>query len=285
MIVRHYELLDRIDVITRIEKELQTKIITFYRNALNNKGLIDESVYRDFRTAVDSIGNYDPLTLIIHTMGGYTYFGWRIASCLMNRSTSVDAIVPEEALSMGTMITLAANGIIMFPDAHLSPIDPQLSHRDMMVSALDLLDDPDPLIRAKAKRAIELAEENLRQVCESKLSGKELDALVDRFLLKDKKHADHASSILFKEIKKLGLNVQEVTIDNIKSLHMQYKRHSFNEKDPSTIIEYTRTPIPKDNKRIWEEIKAILEDIKSKKLEVEKAEEFLKIMIEPDLMS
>jgi ATP-dependent protease ClpP protease subunit len=285
VIVKYYEMLDRIEAIKGIERETGRKVVTFYRNALNNHGLIDESVYREFRTAIDSIGSYDPLTVIIHTMGGYTYFGWRIASCLMNRTTSITVVVPEEALSMGTMITLAADEIVMLPDAHLSPIDPQLNHNGVLVPALDLVESTDPLVKANAKRQIELAEENLRQVCESKLSPSKLDALVERFLLKDKRHAAHSSSILFDEVKELELNVKELTLDYIKSLHMQYKRHSFNELDPSTIIEYVRDPIPKDKAVAWEKIRDILESCKSDKLDLDKAQELLKLTIETDLIS
>lgn len=281
--MKYYETLDRIEGIKTIEKETGRKIITFYRNALNNQGIIDESVYREFRTAIDSIGSYDPLTVIIHTMGGYTYFGWRIASCLMNRNEPTVVIVPEEALSMGTMITLAADEIVMLPKAHLSPVDPQLDYNGTMVPALDLLDSPEQLVRARAKRSIELAEENLRQLCKSKLSEPELDALVKRLLLKDKKHAAHASSIFFDELNGLGLNVKEQVLDNVNSLHRQYKRHSFNQLDPCTIIEYIRDSLPKDKTSAWERIRAILESYKSDKHDLDKTQELLKFVIETDL--
>lgn len=210
--------------------------------------MIDENVYMDFRTAINEIGSYDPVTFIIHTKGGFTNSGWGIAACIMNRSSPTTVVVPEEALSMGTMITVSANSIIMFPDAYLSPIDPQMFIQGHWLSALDLLEDDDRLVRVKATRAIELAEERLRQVCGSKLSGEKLDKLVERLLLKDKEHADHASSIFFPELKKLGLNVEKRTIDNIKALHMFYQRCVFHEKDPSTIIEYNRKSITSEEK-------------------------------------
>jgi len=67
----------------------------------------------------------------------------------------------------------------------------------------DLLDDEDCLVRAKANRSIKLAEENIRQLGQLKLSGKKLDKIIDRFLLKDKEHADHTLSIFLKEAKKM----------------------------------------------------------------------------------
>jgi hypothetical protein len=137
----------------------------------------------------------------------------------------------------------------MFSDACLSPIDPQYIYKGQYVSALDWLNKRDQILRASAQRQIELAEENLRTVCGTKLKDKKLDAFIQRFLLKDKKHPAHASKIFPEEITKLGLKVKRelspsTQLNNdIKALLTLYRRNDFRKTDPPTIIEYTRFPI------------------------------------------
>ena len=47
--------------------------------------------------------------------------------------------MPEEALSAATLVALAAKKLVMFSDACLSPIEPQVFYKNRYVSALDLL--------------------------------------------------------------------------------------------------------------------------------------------------
>jgi len=274
--LKHIELLERLEAIKEIEQENGKKVITFYRNAENNRGLIDERSYREFSAAIDSIGNYDPLMLIIHTMGGSIYYGWRIANCLMNRVGPVTVVVPEEALSTGTLVTLTASEIIMFPRAQLSPVDPQIPHKDELVPALDLIDSPDILIKKKGKGSVGLTEEYLNKICKSKVPNSKLNMVVERFLRKDSVHKGHAASIFFDEIKELELPVRQLTIDSVKSLHTKYQRHSFNNLDSSTIIEYTHDPLTKDKTLAWEKVRNILEYFKSGKFDLEETQELLK---------
>jgi len=247
---KNYEqLLDRQELITRIEQKSHMKVITFFRNNHNQSGMITDQTVDDFRIAINNVGPYDPVMIIIDSLGGLTYSGYSIATRLSRRTGPTTAVVPEEASSAATMVALGTKRLVMFSDACLSPIDPQYIYKNQYVSALDMLNKRDRVIRASAQRQIKLAEENLRAVCGTKLKDKKLDAFVERFLLKDKKHSAHASKIFSDEITKLGLKVkkeigQSTQLTNdIKALHTLYKRHAFTVTDPPTIIEYTRLPI------------------------------------------
>jgi ATP-dependent protease ClpP protease subunit len=244
------QLLDRQQIISRIEKKMRTKVVTLYQNSSSqDSGMITGQTVDDFQIAMDSVGPYDPLMLIIDSKGGLTYSGYCIAATLARRTTLTICIVPKEALSAATMVALSGKKLVLFPDASLSPIDPQYIYKGRSVSALDFLDNRDRAIRASAQRQIDLAEENLRAVCGSRIDSTKLDAFVERFLLKDKIHAAHGSNIYSDEIRKLGLRVKNEVrrshdADNdLKALHTLYKMHSFTKNDPSTIIEYTRNPI------------------------------------------
>ncbi len=67
-----------------------------------------------------------PIDLIIHTPGGLVLAATQIAKALKNHPAKTTVIVPHYAMSGGTLIALAADEIIMDPNAVLGPVDPQL---------------------------------------------------------------------------------------------------------------------------------------------------------------
>lgn len=78
------------------------------------------------------------LTLILHTPGGVTSATESIVSYLRSKFTDIEVIVPLMAMSAGTMISLAANRIVMGRQSQLGPIDPQmvLSNRSHSARAI-----------------------------------------------------------------------------------------------------------------------------------------------------
>jgi ATP-dependent protease ClpP protease subunit len=248
--MRYNECLDRLEVIQTLEKNLQSKVITFYRNRNNAEGIINEDAVDDFQLALDAVGEIDPLVVIVDSIGGETYSGYKIASLLNDRVGSVCVVVPEQALSAATLITIAAKHIIMHPKATLSPVDPQYFYSGSLVSALDLMDSPDPVIKRKARRAIEQSKEYIQLLCANKIKEDKIADIIKRLLLEDKVHASHSSPIKAGEIRTLGFNLKIETPLDIRAIHNLYKRHHFCEHDHSITIEYLRTPIPNAEKPI-----------------------------------
>jgi len=68
-----------------------------------------------------------PINLILHTPGGLVLAARQIAHALTRHEARVTVFVPHYAMSGGTLISLAADEIIMDPNAVLGPVDPQLS--------------------------------------------------------------------------------------------------------------------------------------------------------------
>ena len=66
------------------------------------------------------------IDLIIHTPGGLVLAAGQIAQALRRHRAKVTVLVPHYAMSGGTLIGLAANEIVMDPNAVLGPVDPQL---------------------------------------------------------------------------------------------------------------------------------------------------------------
>lgn len=81
-----------------------------------------------------------PLVLILHTPGGVTNAIETIGEYLLSKFQRIEVVVPTLAMSAGTMLSLAANEIIMGRQSQLGPIDPQLPIGSRAVSARAIVD-------------------------------------------------------------------------------------------------------------------------------------------------
>lgn len=66
------------------------------------------------------------LTLVLHTPGGVTNATESLVDYLRAKFPSIEVIVPTFAMSAGTMISMAADRIVMGHHSQLGPIDPQI---------------------------------------------------------------------------------------------------------------------------------------------------------------
>lgn len=89
-----------------------------------------------------------PIDLVLHTPGGLVLASDQIAYALRRHDGRVTVFVPHYAMSGGTLVALAADEIVMDPDAVLGPVDPQLGSltRGMWPAAsiLKALESPNP---------------------------------------------------------------------------------------------------------------------------------------------
>jgi ClpP class serine protease len=81
-----------------------------------------EAVLRAIRLTPDD----QPIDLILHTPGGLVLASEQISRALVEHKGKVTVFVPHYAMSGGTMIALAADEIVMDPNAVLGPVDPQI---------------------------------------------------------------------------------------------------------------------------------------------------------------
>jgi ClpP class serine protease len=68
-----------------------------------------------------------PIDLVLHTAGGLVIASEQIARALREHRGKVTVFVPQYALSGGTFIALAADGIVLDQHAILGPVDPQIN--------------------------------------------------------------------------------------------------------------------------------------------------------------
>ncbi|ADD28314.1 MULTISPECIES: SDH family Clp fold serine proteinase [Meiothermus] len=119
--------------ITDLERKRKSRVITLIhrQEGFSFLGIpfaryidIDDSeqVLRAIRMTDQSV----PIDLILHTPGGLVLAAEQIAEALLKHPAKVTVFVPHYAMSGGTLIALAADEIVMDPNAVLGPVDPQL---------------------------------------------------------------------------------------------------------------------------------------------------------------
>jgi len=104
---------------------------------------IDINDSEDVLRAIQMTDDDIPVDIILHTPGGLVLAALQIARAIREHKAKVTVFVPHYAMSGGTLISLAANEIVMSRHAVLGPIDPQLvlDFDTRSPEALDEIDD------------------------------------------------------------------------------------------------------------------------------------------------
>ncbi len=139
----------RISLIHRLEKNRGSRVITLIhrQETMSILGIPlaryiniedSEAILRAVRLTDDNM----PIDIILHTPGGLVLATEQIAHALTRHKGKVTVFIPHYAMSGGTMLSLAADEIIMDENAVLGPVDPQLGQYPA-VSILNVLKDKD----------------------------------------------------------------------------------------------------------------------------------------------
>jgi ClpP class serine protease len=89
-------------------------------------GFIDIDDSEQVIRVIEMTGENVPIDLVLHTPGGLVLAAEQIAAALAAHPAPVTVYVPHYAMSGGTLISLAADRIVMSPSAVLGPVDPQI---------------------------------------------------------------------------------------------------------------------------------------------------------------
>ena len=123
----------RYKLIRQIEHKRKSRVITLIhrQESMNILGMTlarhigiedSEQLLRAIRITDPDV----PIDIVLHTPGGLVLATEQIAHAIKNHRGKVTVFVPHYAMSGGTLIALAANQIIMDPNAVLGPVDPQI---------------------------------------------------------------------------------------------------------------------------------------------------------------
>jgi len=186
-----------------------------------------------------------PIDLILHTPGGLVLAAQQIACAIKRHPAKVTVFIPHYAMSGGTLIALAADEIIMDPNAVLGPVDPQIGTAQAQypaASILKALEEPNPNRDDQTLILGDIARKAINQVYQVVLD------LVDEHLPEDKAQElakilsegrwTHDFPITLEMAQELGLPAKEGLPDEIYQLMDLYPQPP--QQRPS--VEYVPTP-------------------------------------------
>ena len=183
-----------------------------------------------------------PIDLILHTPGGLVLAAEQIAFALKRHQAKVTIFVPHYAMSGGTLISLAANEIVMADNAVLGPVDPQLG-QSPAASIVKVLErkpikevDDQTIIQADlAEKALRQVEGTVRELLAERMPDKEAATLAHTLAGGTWTH-DYPISV--SEARKLGLSVSTDMPTEVFDLMGLYPQT--NQRRPS--VEYIPLP-------------------------------------------
>ncbi|MCY3705154.1 MAG: serine dehydrogenasease [Gammaproteobacteria bacterium] len=150
-------------------REWATARLRAIEDALNADGLtilapINWGLEHGVKVAVEAREERgETLAVILDTPGGVVEVVERIVRVLRHHYDEVKFIIPDRAMSAGTVLAMSGDDILMDYHSCLGPIDPQLARDDRLVPALSYLSQFEALIEKSRNEALSTAEVVLLQ--------------------------------------------------------------------------------------------------------------------------
>lgn len=117
--------------LSALHKLTKRNAIVYYSGWLQKPNLpgveINDADKNGFMSVIYQLDRRKGLDLVLHTPGGDTAATESLVDYLHSMFTDIRAIVPQLALSAGTMVACASREIIMGKHSSLGPIDPQIN--------------------------------------------------------------------------------------------------------------------------------------------------------------
>src|ERR1700723_3864750 len=184
----------RVRKISQLERERKSRVILLVHRQETMRFLgfpvaryIDINDSEEVLRAIQMTDADVPLDLVLHTPGGLVLAALQIAKAVREHKAKVTVLVPHYAMSGGTLISLAADEIIMCRHSVLGPIDPQLGDSPA-ASLLKVLEqkpmaeiDDQTLIRADVgRKAIAQVKQAAGELLRRTLAADRAEALAEK---------------------------------------------------------------------------------------------------------
>ncbi len=186
-----------------------------------------------------------PLDLVLHTPGGLVLASEQIACALKRHKGKVTVFIPHYAMSGGSLVAMAADEIIMDPNAVLGPVDPQLGGPQgyyPAVSILKALEQPNPnrddqtlILGDVAKKAIDQVYQTVYSLLLKHNTPEKADEIAK--MLSEGRWT-HDYPIDFEQTKEMGLPVNDQMLKEVYELMELYPQSGL--RRPS--VEFIPTP-------------------------------------------
>ncbi|MDN5214266.1 ATP-dependent Clp protease proteolytic subunit [Fulvivirgaceae bacterium BMA12] len=140
----------------KLEKHFDSDVIFYY-------GEIHPSLEKGFRDFIEELKkdtefNRNRLTIILNTPGGSAETVEKMVDIIRYHYNEVNFVVPDYAMSAGTIFCMSGDKIYMDYSSSLGPIDPQVYNGKKWVPALGYLDKVEELIKKSADGILTEAE-------------------------------------------------------------------------------------------------------------------------------
>ena len=262
----------RNNYISKLYNHTGRNVIFYYSAFLNQKGSevlsINDEDKNGFMLCLHEMDWDKGLDIVLHTPGGDTHATISLIEYLRNKfSNNIRAIIPQIAMSAGTMIACSCKEIVMGKQSSLGPVDPQFGGiaaanllNEVKKSKVEISNDPNlslfwnpilsgitPSFLEKCERAIsdsnDFFKKSLRINMFDKLSADEQNLQVDRIacVFTNNDGKAHNTHIGITEAKECGLKIIDLEDDDILqdlvlTVHHCYM-HTFSLSNVVKIIE------------------------------------------------
>ncbi|RME51643.1 MAG: hypothetical protein D6790_19670 [Caldilineae bacterium] len=233
MIRQRVLLAQRISKMREFEKKRGSRVIAMIhrQEAINFLGIpiaryIDiqdsEQVLRAIKMTDDNV----PIDFILHTPGGLVLAAEQIAMALLKHKAKVTVFVPHYAMSGGTLISLAADEIVMDDNAVLGPVDPQLGQyaaasilKVVEQKPIAEIDDQTLILADLSRKAINQVVATVERILADKMTPEQASAVAQKMATGV---WTHDYPIMVDEARSLGLPVSTDMPDAIHELMALY---------------------------------------------------------------
>lgn len=225
----------RRNYISQLSELTGRNVIIYYSSWLTKPEFAFQTIINDedkngFMATIKGLEKTRGLDLILHTQGGETAATESLVDYLKSYFSDIRAIVPQIAMSGGTMIACACRSIVMGKQSSLGPIDPQIqgipAHailEEFEQAVEETKDDPSriplwqvmlskysPALIGECQKAIDWSEEMVRKwLAEGMLKDepKKIDDAITELISHaiTKSHARHLSA---KKCTEIGLKIE-----------------------------------------------------------------------------
>ena len=229
--------------LAKLSEKTGRNVIAYYSGFLqkDGKGLdINDNDKNSFMAVIHGLDRSKGLDLILHTPGGNVFATESLVNYLkIMFDNDIRVIVPQIAMSAGTMIACASKEIIMGKQSNIGPIDPQYGNipcygvLDEFKKAVDdierepktkevwkvIISKYHPTFVGECQNAIDVSKHIVTVWLETNMLKDDKDRCEKTRIIVDKlsDHSDsknHSRHYHIEDVKALGLNVTSMEDDN-----------------------------------------------------------------------
>jgi hypothetical protein len=234
-------------IYAELEAARSSKVLAFVTGDRPDAGIqIAADAYDHFTDHLDRVGSVNRISLVLYTRGGFSTAAWSIINLIKLFCEELEVIVPSRAHSAGTLMTLGANKIIMTKQATLGPIDPSVNNSlnpqaangatvpvgveaikgfiELATEEVGITGQPElgavfsglvnkvhPLVLGEVYRARNQTKMLANKLLEGHINDEAKRKKIVAFLCSES--GSHDYTINRREAKKLGLNVENPSVD------------------------------------------------------------------------